>query len=99
MIESNGTEGELYLTDNEVIHINKPIENTVVVTVVTITILITMIVVVLWAFGLSFLLGIATHCAANANLAFIHFCVQVSLIAGLLFYVGSTHSRAYPLKA
>ncbi|TOK18373.1 GlyGly-CTERM sorting domain-containing protein, partial [Vibrio parahaemolyticus] len=27
-IESNGTQGELYLTDNEVIHINKPIENT-----------------------------------------------------------------------
>ncbi|TOJ64934.1 trypsin-like serine protease [Vibrio parahaemolyticus] len=28
VIESNGEEGELYLTDNEVIHINKPIENT-----------------------------------------------------------------------
>lgn len=27
-IESDGTQGELYLTDNEVIHINKPIENT-----------------------------------------------------------------------
>ncbi len=26
-IESDGTQGELYLTDNEVIHINKPIEN------------------------------------------------------------------------
>ncbi|MDF4647453.1 GlyGly-CTERM sorting domain-containing protein, partial [Vibrio parahaemolyticus] len=24
----DGTQGELYLTDNEVIHINKPIENT-----------------------------------------------------------------------
>ncbi|MDN4728012.1 GlyGly-CTERM sorting domain-containing protein [Vibrio parahaemolyticus] len=27
-IESDGTQGELYLTDDEVIHINKPIENT-----------------------------------------------------------------------
>ncbi|HAS6685029.1 TPA: trypsin-like serine protease [Vibrio parahaemolyticus] len=27
-IESDGTQGELYLTGNEVIHINKPIENT-----------------------------------------------------------------------
>ncbi len=27
-IESDGTQGELYLTDNEVIHINKPTENT-----------------------------------------------------------------------
>ncbi|EJV0278448.1 TPA: trypsin-like serine protease [Vibrio parahaemolyticus] len=27
-IESDGTQGELYLTDNEVIHINKPIETT-----------------------------------------------------------------------
>ncbi|MDF4355502.1 GlyGly-CTERM sorting domain-containing protein, partial [Vibrio parahaemolyticus] len=27
-IGSDGTQGELYLTDNEVIHINKPIENT-----------------------------------------------------------------------
>ncbi|MCD1416965.1 trypsin-like serine protease [Vibrio parahaemolyticus] len=27
-IENDGTQGELYLTDNEVIHINKPIENT-----------------------------------------------------------------------
>ncbi|WP_182037306.1 trypsin-like serine protease [Vibrio diabolicus] len=27
-IESDGTQGELYLTNNEVIHINKPIENT-----------------------------------------------------------------------
>ncbi|WP_431787559.1 trypsin-like serine peptidase [Vibrio harveyi] len=27
VIESNGEEGELYLTDNEVIHINKPTEN------------------------------------------------------------------------
>ncbi|EMN7431470.1 trypsin-like serine protease [Vibrio parahaemolyticus] len=28
VIESNGEKGELHLTDNEVIHINKPIENT-----------------------------------------------------------------------